>query len=342
MSENMGDAQGQSNHSQTFDSVTRFNVKFDAGDTSRSKVLYGNGRMQVKVQVVVSGADINGNAVHVPSEVMNSIELIHYGTGKRLRDGWSANTEQGRFTLEAQTSFAPMVASDDDADEDAVHPQVRSFWVSSATPGTTQIAARLTLGGITIRSNGSSLSSVHDSSVTLEAQQPLAYSIEQFRWVPVRRGNEEPGNRIWNHYLGLYPQGQQTRLVDWIADGVADDGYFVSGNKLREKQTNYLEGILIRPEKSEVAVSLPYNGSVLAYRHYADAITSDSKYYKVRVNDRDGELTVVQAMSEYSTLSPASRQGGVFHFRAIDQYGTEHKLAIHTVFSRLTLTVERG
>ena len=95
MSENMEVTQSQQSHLGVADSIISFKVKFDAGEVTRSKSLFGNGRMQVKVQVLVAAADINGNTVHVPADVMNSIELIHYGTGRTLRDGWSASIEQG-------------------------------------------------------------------------------------------------------------------------------------------------------------------------------------------------------------------------------------------------------
>lgn len=236
MSENMEATSGQQNISPVVQDIASFRVKFDASDSARSKLLYGNGRMQVKVQVLVSGVDANGDAMHVPKEVMDSIELIHYSTGKTLRDGWGASTEQGRYTLEAPTSSTTADDYDDDEEDDRVHPQVRTFWVSSSVAGTTQVAARLTLNGLKVLSNGTTLSSVHDSSVTIEAQLPQTYAIEQFRWYQTRRGNEEPGNRIWNYYLGLYPQGQQIKLVDWFADGVAADAdhSFAGGNKLYE------------------------------------------------------------------------------------------------------------
>ena len=151
---------------------------------------------------------------------MDSIELIHYTTGKTLRAGWAASAEQGRFTLEAP-AVTTVGGGDDDAEDDVLHHQVRTFWVSSSGAGTTQIAARLSLQGQTITTNGTALGGVHDSSVTLEAQPPQAYAMEQFRWHMTRRGNEEPRNRIFNYYLGLYPNGQQIKLVDWIADGAA-------------------------------------------------------------------------------------------------------------------------
>lgn len=251
--------------SPVLEGLASFKVKFDASDSSRSKSLYGNGRMQVKVQVLVSGVDTSGDGIHLPADIMDSIELIHYNTGKTLRDGWAASTEQGRFTLEAQTSFPATGVDDADVEDDSVHPQVRTFWVSSSVAGTTQIGARLTLNGVRVLSNGNTLSSVHDSSVTIEAQTPPAYAIEQFRWYQTRRGNEEPGNRIWNYYLGLYPQGQQIKLVDWVADGVGvgDDHVIASGNKLNESKTNYVRVTFVPPERSVLGVSLPFNGGGL-------------------------------------------------------------------------------
>ena len=343
MIENMGEVQSQPIHSGAIDGITNFRVKFDAGETARSKSLFGNGRMQVKVQVLVSAADINGDRVPVPADVMNSIELIHYTTGKPLRDGWTSSTEQGRFTLETPNSGITASVLEDKEVDDLLHPQVRTFWVSSSVAGTTQVAARLSLAGQTIRSNASTLASIHDSSVTLEALPPLSYAIEQFRWKATRRGNEEPGNRIWNYYLGLYPQGQQIKLVDWVADVRADtDSVFAAANKLNEYETNFFTAVLVRPRERTLSVGLPFNGNSITYTFTADAITRERKFYPVTVNDRDGELTVVQGLSVYSNLERSYKNGNVFHFRAIDQHGSEHKLAIRTDFVSRALNLERG
>lgn len=343
MNEDVSETQGGQTIAPVLEGLASFKVKFDAGDSTSSKSLYGNGRMQVKVQVLVSGVDANGNFMHVPESVMDSIELIHYSTGRTLRDGWAASTEQGRYTLETQTSATGEVVYDDDAENDSVHPQVRTFWVSSSVAGTTRIAARLSLNGLRILSNGTTLSSVHDSSITIESQTPPAYAIEQFRWYQARRGNEQPGNRIFNYYLGLYPQGQQIKLVDWIADGAeaGKDHAFAGGNKLEEPRTNFMRATFVRPERNTLEVKLPFNGDPIAYL-FPDAITRESKTYSVRVNDHNGELTVVQALSEYSEIAPGSRHGEIFHFRAIDQHGTEHRLALRLDFYTRNFTLERG
>lgn len=340
MSEYMDVSQGQSNVSDLLESV-ELKVKFDSAASVRNKVLYGNGRMQVKVQVLVSGFDEAGNQVSVPSSVLDTVALIHYNTGKTLRDGWSASAQQGRYTLEAPMSADPTDVADEEAETD-VQPHVRTFWVSSEGVGTTQIAARITLNGASIRSNGTGLSVLQDSSVTLEAQLPITYSIDQFRWMSVRRGNEEAGNRIWNYYFGLYPHGQQVKLVDWSSSGGDGDVEFARGNKLYASKTNHLLGVMVRPGKREVYLTLPFDGNSIAYALFPDAITYRSKNYAVRVNDRDGELSVVKALSEYSNLTPKSSADGKFNFSVVDQYGTEHKLAIRTYSQENKFTLERG
>ncbi|WP_322845698.1 hypothetical protein [Pseudomonas sp. B33.4] len=343
MSESMDATNNQQITPPILKGLTSFKVKFDASDSTRSKTLFGNGRMQVKVQVLVSGVDTDGNAMHVPADVMESIELIHYSTGKTLGDGWAASTVQGRFTLESRPSPTAGEVHDDDLESDSVHPQVRTFWVSSSGAGTTQIGARLSLNGERILSNGTTLSSVQDSSVTIEAQSPAAYSIDAFRWYQTRRGDELPGNRIWTYRLGLYPRGDQIKLVDWVVDGLNDrvNYRFAGGNRLNETKTNYMECILVRPEKSEVTVTLPINGDPFVFAFTADAQTWSHEHYHVRIQS-DGELTVVQALSEYSESTKASKYGKVLYFLAIDEYGTEHKLAIRVNFYERNLYLERG
>lgn len=331
------------------DSIDVLKVKFDAGASTRSKTLYGNGRMQVKVQVIVSGCDKDLNRVLIPAEVLETIQLINYDSGRKLSRGWLASSEQGRFTLEAQASSAAEDDEDNENSDDAIQSQVCTFWVSATTVGTTQIAASIKLSGKVVRSNGTG-QSLHDSSIVLEALEPITYSIEHFRWNHFRRGNEQGGNRIYNYYLGLYPQGRQIRLVEWESDSSVDSfipaygATFTVGNRVNAPSTNFLKGVLTYPWQSNLRVSLPYDGSNWLYYLTSDAETTKSYSYDVRVNDRDGELTVVQALSEYSILHDSATDGAdkKFHFSAIDQYGTAHKLAIRTNFEGREFYLERG
>lgn len=344
MSESMDITDNQNDNPPTLAGLSKLQVKFDAGNNTQSRALVANGRMQVKVQVLVAGVDADGNAMHVPADVMESIQLIHYATGKTLRDGWVASAVQGRFTREARPAPDAEDRHDDDLENDSVHPQVRTFWVSSSSAGTTEIGARLSVNGETILSNGTTPASVHYSSVTVEAETPSTYGVDGvFRLYQTRIGNESPGNRIWKYHLGLYPGGKQIRLVDWIAEGAEEgkDYDFAGGNRLNEIKTNYMECIFVRPENSSVVVSLPDRGDPFAYTFTSDAQTWNSKHYHVNTQS-DGELTIVQALSEYSKSTGPQKYGGVLHFIAIDEYGTEHKLAIRVNFRERNLYLQRG
>lgn len=344
MSESMDATPDQQTNLPNLAGLALVKVKFDASDSTRSKSLFANGRMQLKVQVLVSGVDADGNAMHVPADVMESIELIHYSTGKTLCDGWVASTVQGQFTLEQRHSYMTEEVRDEVLEYDSVHPQVRTFWVSSSSAGTTQIGARLSLNGVRILTNGSTLFSVHDSSVTIEAQTPVGYSIDEFRWYQTRRGDEMPGNRIWNYRLGLYPRGQQVKLVDWVVDGVEKgvNHNFAGGNRLNELQTNYMEAILVRPEEKSVSVTLPDRGDPFVFTVFPDAHTWNHAHYKVDTRS-DGELTVVQGLSEYSDAQRGKlKYGNKLYLLAIDEYGTEHRLALRMNFHERNIYLERG
>ncbi|WP_242208819.1 MULTISPECIES: hypothetical protein [unclassified Pseudomonas] len=262
MSETLSASQGQSVESVAAESIGSFAVKFDAGASSRSKVLYANGRMQVKVQVVVAGVDRDGNVVAVSDEVMESIRLVHYDSGKTLRNGWRASTEQGRFTL-AVAHTATVMEDEDDGDEDSSgQHRVRTFWVSSENVETIQIAASIKFDNTIIRSNGTTLSSRHDSSISIEAILPVTYAVEQFHWEDVWYDGGFRNQRIYKYYLGLYPHAQQVKLVDWIAEGSDKNVVFAFGNKTKGWNAAFQAGIMIRPDRQSIDVSLPFTDVV--------------------------------------------------------------------------------
>jgi hypothetical protein len=340
MSEDLTASQDQSHEPGAAESIGSLVVKFDAGASSRSKVLYANGRMQVKVQVVVAGLDRNGDVVAVSDEVMESIRLIHYDSGKTLRNGWRASTEQGLFTLAVAHTANGM--EEDDGDEDhSGQRQVRTFWVSSENVESIHIGASIKFDNTVIRSNGTTLSSRHDSSISIEALLPLTYAIEQFRWEDVWYDGGFGNQRIYKYYLGLYPHAQKVELVDWIVEGSDEDVVFAFGNKIDAWNAAFQAGILIRPDSQTFNVSLPFVES--------SGSTPDSirfihreKDYKVKVNDRFGELTVVQVLSPQSRNQPPVDRSEVFRFTALDQFGTKHKLAIRTNFKERSFKLEQG
>ncbi len=339
MSEERIASQDQSHEAGAAESIGSIAVKFDAGASSRNKVLYANGRMQVKVQVVVTGLDRNGDVVAVSDEVMESIRLIHYDSGKTLRNGWRASTEQGRFTLAVAHSTTVV---EDDGDEDlSGQRRVRAFWVSSENVETVQIGASIKFDNTVIRSNGTTLSSRHDSSISIEAILPVTYAIEQFRWESVWYEGGFKNQRIYKYYLGLYPNAQQVKLVEWIAEGSDDSVVFAFGNKVDGWKAAFQAGVLIHPDLHTFNLSLPFveaSGVVpeaIRYIHH-------EKYYEVKVNDRIGELTVVQALSPDVRNQPLVDRSEIFRFTALDQFGTKHELAIRTNFKERSFRLERG
>lgn len=341
MSETLSASQGQSVESVAAESIGSFAVKFDAGASSRSKVLYANGRMQVKVQVVVAGVDRDGNVVAVSDEVMESIRLVHYDSGKTLRNGWRASTEQGRFTL-AVAHTATVMEDEDDGDEDSSgQHRVRTFWVSSENVETIQIGASIKFDNTIIRSNGTTLSSRHDSSISIEAILPVTYAVEQFRWEDVWYDGGFKNQRIYKYYLGLYPHAQQVKLVDWIAEGSDKNVVFAFGNKTKGWNAAFQAGIMVRPDRQSIDVSLPFT-DVVGWTPDAIRDIYHEKDYEVRVNDRIGELTVVQLLSPAARDQPPVDRSEVFRFTALDQFGTEHKLAIRTDFKERSFRLERG
>jgi hypothetical protein len=262
MSETLSALQGQSVESVAAESIGSFAVKFDAGASSRSKVLYANGRMQVKVQVVVAGVDRDGNVVAVSDEVMESIRLVHYDSGKILRDGWRASAEQGRFTLAVARTATDMDDENDGDEGSAGQRRVRTFWVSSENVETIQIGASIKFDNTIIRSNGTTLSSMHDSSISIEAILPVTYAVEQFRWEDVWYDGGFKNQRIYKYYLGLYPHAQQVKLVDWIAEGSDKNVVFAFGNKTKGWNAAFQAGIMVRPDRQSIDVSLPFTDSV--------------------------------------------------------------------------------
>jgi hypothetical protein len=339
MSEEHIASQDQSHEAGAAESIGSIAVKFDAGASSRNKVLYANGRMQVKVQVVVTGLDRNGDVVAVSDEVMESIRLIHYDSGKTLRNGWRASTEQGRFTLAVAHSTTVV---EDDGDEDlSGQRRVRAFWVSSENVETVQIGASIKFDNTVIRSNGTTLSSRHDSSISLEAILPVTYAIEQFRWENVWYEGGFKNQRIYKYYLGLYPNAQQVKLVEWIAEGSDDSVVFAFGNKVDGWKAAFQAGVLIHPDLHTFNLSLPF---IEASGVVPEAIRYiyHEKDYKVEVNDRIGELTVVQALSPGVRNQPPVDRSEIFRFTALDQFGTKHELAIRTNFKERSFRLERG
>ena len=90
----------------------------------------------------------------------------------------------------------------------------------------------------------------------------------------------------------------------------------------------YLEGVMLSPSVKQWPVNLPSSGSVKGV-------------YSVPVNDRDGELTMVQIIyRKFYYNFPVT--GDQFRFVALDEYGTEHRLSIRSNVQQREFFLERG
>jgi hypothetical protein len=129
--------------------------------------------------------------------------------------------------------------------------------------------------------------------------------------------------------------------VEWIAEGSDDSVVFAFGNKVDGWKAAFQAGVLIHPDLHTFNLSLPF---IEASGVVPEAIRYiyHEKDYKVEVNDRIGELTVVQALSPGVRNQPPVDRSEIFRFTALDQFGTKHELAIRTNFKERSFRLERG
>lgn len=355
--------------------LTSFKVLYNSPGVSRRRV-FANGNMQVQVQVVLAGVDANGNSVRLPGSVLNTVQLINYQGGTPLGAKWRVSSIENKYLHEhpgdTRAFFSGMSASDNERlsiaseedlqeidkieltpdqpqrhDEDerasdgsrlrqlaapmnarALQEQVVTLWVAASEVGTVAIAARISLpNNKVITTNG--IAGDFDSYVELSAVVPLTYAPDQYRltnrWIVENQDN----SRIYNYYLGLYPGGTQLRLVSWTLEGSTRHNvrFFRSG-KVAAWRTMYLEGVMLSPSVKQWPVNLPSSGSVKGV-------------YSVPVNDRDGELTMVQIIyRKFYYNFPVT--GDQFRFVALDEYGTEHRLSIRSNVQQREFFLERG
>jgi hypothetical protein len=197
--------------------IGQFDVKFDADSAIRNKSLYGNGQMQVRVLVLISGKDKDENVVPLPASVLNSVCPIYYNGGQPLSGNWFVWGVENDYLHELPSttrSYHSALPETKTGSPSQQLPHVLEFWISSEIVGTTQIGAKVVLNGETIRTNNTG-EHKFDSSVTLNALLPLVYPIDYFSLQTVRVENApslSPMNKI---YLSLSPPGRGVQLRRW-------------------------------------------------------------------------------------------------------------------------------
>ena len=296
-------------------SIQRLQVKLDTS-TIRHKTLYANGRMQVRVLVLVSGENSNAEEVSLYGHpALETLKLISYDTSAAVGGSWSVGTQENRYAHDMSggaARVAPLVPAPDNRISDPSESvQIFEFWITSSRPGSIQIAAEITLQGVKYRSDGRN---GYDSSVTLEAIAPKQYPIENFA-MKKTRVLDLPNlfERTELHSLSLRAEGRQINLLDWASFDVSYDEefaaeFFSSGNALKVSP-----GL-----RSYVAFIGPIYGVQVTARTF--------KGFRSVVQD-PGTISILSHLTqEYPSKPERTAQ---LNLQVFDEYGTEHRIRVN-------------
>ena len=298
--------------------LTTFNVQFDGPAATTTKKIYANGKMQVRVQVILSAVDGNGRPAIMSAKIFNNVRLINYKTGEILSDGWRADERPNKY---AQALYG--VSAEGEGVNPDPYTRIRSFWVSSAVVTDIQIAAAVIFNDKLIRSNNTTVRAKFDSSVSVEAEVPVVYEISKFRLDSVVN-HPVPDCTLTHFYLSLNVDGRQLRLVSWSEKIAAEQGIVSATLKVFDAHGYYLKSdywwrsvcFIAGVNDKEIPVVLTPEQDSNRYRTYY-----------VPVNDRKGALSIVQGVSlEFTNDTYNKRE--TFYFTAFDVYGTGHDLCL--------------
>lgn len=296
-------------------SIQQLEVKFES-PTIRHKALYANGRMQIRVLVLVCGENSQAEEVSLYGHpALQTLKLISYDTSAPLGDNWSVGTQENRYAHDMAGGAARVVplvpAPDNRISDPSENVQAFEFWVSSSRPGSIQIAAEITLQGVKYRSNGRN---GYDSSITLEAIAPKRYPIKNFV-VNKTRVVDRPSlfERTELHSLALHAEGRQINLLDWTSLDTRYDEefateFFSSGNTL-----DVSPGL-----RSYVAFIGPVYG--------AQVLARTSKGLRSVIQD-PGTISILSYLTQDYPNKP--EHTAQLDLQVFDEYGTEHRLRIN-------------
>lgn len=319
------------NNKAVVSGLSRLEVRFEAPGLE-SKRVYANGRMQVRVWVFVEAVDENGDAVELDlSPLQFGAKLIHFHNGQPLEGepytnlpltGWNASRYENGYTHEM-----PAGSQSGSAGSSSGTPV--EFWVSSSIYGQAQIAAEVTVQGKVYRSNntlnpdGRKIS----RSIVIHAEKSPDYGVDQFTWQSHELQGSFEGDLLFRYNLGLYPGGRQVKLLEWESRqyevGGAYPVYFCD------------TGLIVgqRPPRSFMGVMAPSQAKEL------DVYVS--RWRKVEVNQRSGELTVIKGIPP-KYVSAKNVRVDPFKFTAIDEFGNIHKLSIEIDIPNDEFILRRG
>ncbi|WP_347910289.1 hypothetical protein [Pseudomonas grandcourensis] len=300
--------------------ISTFKVQFDGGAGIRSKKIYANGRMQVRVQVLLAAADENGKNVVLPPSVYLTVRLINYKTGELLGDGWEASAPN-RFSQALYN--IPLDWKDEPSPVDP-YTRVITYWVSSTVALDVQVGAVVILNDKVIRTNGTTAGYSSTNSVTIEAQPPVSYDLAKFSLSAVKR-NPLPATTVSHFYLGLNVDGKQIELVGWSSRADAGINIFSRSHSVFEARGYYLDSTywwrsvchIAGVDEAELFLVLP-----------PEFESNRPQIYPVPVNDKKGVLSIVQGVTLDFTADKYVGKTGVFCFAVYDVYGNAHDLCL--------------
>ncbi|MDP9710106.1 UNVERIFIED_ORG: hypothetical protein J2X80_002185 [Pseudomonas fluorescens] len=299
--------------------ISRIEVKLDATRSGQHKVLYANGRMQVRVLVLLHGIYNNGDGASLYGHpALQSLRLIAYNGARPLEGHWSVSLQENRYAHE-MSGGAPRIAEVPRAthnriSDDSDPVQIFQFWVSASKPGIMEVAAEIVMDGVLLRSNGVGF----DSSVTLEAVPPKNYSLKSFTFSEYG-AKQQKARYDWlqSFHIGLNAEGRQIHLLDWYSSEVKLDPYdsedavqvYASGNirGTRDGRRNFY------------GYMAPIYGLKATFRSPVGTMHAP-------INNVPGQLTLIQYTS--ADLQVGRESEDAFEFAVINEFGTEHRLCI--------------
>jgi hypothetical protein len=296
-------------------SVQRLEVKFDSSAAVRHKTLYANGRMQVRVLVLVSGVDSQGNQVSLHGHpALQTLRLIGYNTAAPLAGDWEASRQENRYAHDMAGGVArvtPLIpAADNRLSDPSESVQVFEYWVCASRTGSIQIAAEITLDGTRYRSNGQD---GHDSSITLEAISPKQYPIANFMLTRPRTLDRAPlFERLEQLSLVLQAEGRLIHLLDWASDMVAHDAEYASEFFHSGDATKVSAGL-----RSYVGYIGPVYGSQVTAR--------TANGFRTLAQD-PGTISILGYITAELPNKPVRQEP--LNLKVYDEYGTEHRVRI--------------
>ncbi|QZD71764.1 hypothetical protein [Pseudomonas sp. 3-2] len=299
--------------------ISRIEVKLDATRSGQHKVLYANGRMQVRVLVLLHGIDNNGDGASLYGHpALQSLRLIAYNGARPLEGDWSVSLQENRYAHE-MSGGAPRIAEVPRAthnriSDDSDPVQIFQFWVSASKPGIMEVAAEIVMDGVLLRSNGVGF----DSIVTLEAVPPKNYSLKSFTFSEYGAKQQKVRyDWLQSFHIGLNAEGRQIHLLDWYSSEVKLDPYdsedavqvYASGNipGTRDGRRNFY------------GYMAPIYGLKATFRSPVGTMHAP-------INNVPGQLTLIQYTS--ADLQVGRESEDAFEFAVIDEFGTEHRLCI--------------